>query len=148
MIHRLHVLLRDRPTKFDGNLLQKNVKSHFASWKRLFRRRSKKTSKLLVTGLCAGNSPVTGEFPPQKASNAENVSIWWRHHEWMIVIDAPVLFQTYSEGYVNCLVCFRLRSDEEYSDAIVLRVMGAVREEMKLLSFDKDKELCFIQVRG
>ena len=29
--------------------------------------------------LCAGNSPVTGEFPAQKASNAENVSIWWRH---------------------------------------------------------------------
>ena len=45
-----------------------------------FRRRSKKTSKLRVTGLCAGNSPVTGEFPAQKASNAENVSIWWRHH--------------------------------------------------------------------
>ena len=29
---------------------------------RLFRRRSQKTSKLRVTGLCAGNSPVTGEF--------------------------------------------------------------------------------------
>ena len=23
----------------------------------------------------------TGEFPAQRASNAENVSIWWRHHE-------------------------------------------------------------------
>ena len=44
------------------------------------RRRSKKTSKLHVTGLCEGNSPVTGEFPTQRASNAENVSIWWRHH--------------------------------------------------------------------
>ena len=42
---------------------------------RLFRRRSKKTSKLRVTGLCAGNSPGTGEFPAQMASNAENVSI-------------------------------------------------------------------------
>ena len=38
------------------------------------------TSKLRVTGLCAGNSPVTVEFPAQRASNAENVSIWWRHH--------------------------------------------------------------------
>ena len=47
---------------------------------RLFRNRSKKTSKLLVTGLCAGNSPRTGEFPAQRASNAEKVSIWWRHH--------------------------------------------------------------------
>ena len=43
------------------------------------RRRSKKTSKFRVTGLCAGNSPVTGEFPAQMASNAGNVSIWWRH---------------------------------------------------------------------
>ena len=48
---------------------------------RLLRRRSKKTSKLRVTGLCAGNLPGTGEFPAQMASNAENVSIWWRHHE-------------------------------------------------------------------
>ena len=47
---------------------------------RIFRRRSKKTSKLRVTGLCAVNSPVTGEFTAQRASNAENVSIWWRHH--------------------------------------------------------------------
>ena len=47
---------------------------------RLFRRRSKKTSKHRVTGLCEGNSRVTGEFPAQKASNAENISIWWRHY--------------------------------------------------------------------
>ena len=47
---------------------------------RLFGRRSKKTSKLRVTGLCVVNSPGTGEFPAQMASIAENVSIWWRHH--------------------------------------------------------------------
>ena len=47
---------------------------------RLFRRRSKKPSKLRVTGLCVGNSSGTGEFPAQMASNAENVPIWWRHH--------------------------------------------------------------------
>ena len=35
----------------------------------------KKTSKLRVAGLCEGNSPVTGEFPAQRASNAENGSI-------------------------------------------------------------------------
>ena len=48
----------------------------------LFRCRSKKTSNVRVTGLCAGNSPVTGEFPTQMASNVENVSIWWRHHDF------------------------------------------------------------------
>ena len=46
----------------------------------LFRRRSKKTSKLRVTGLCEGNSPGTGDFPAQMASNAKTASIWWRHH--------------------------------------------------------------------
>ena len=40
----------------------------------------RKQQKLRIIGLCAGNLPVTGEFPAQMASNAENVSIWWRHH--------------------------------------------------------------------
>ena len=43
--------------------------------------RSKKTSELHVTGLCEGNSPVTGELPTQRASTTENISIWWRHHD-------------------------------------------------------------------
>ena len=43
----------------------------------------RKQLKLRVTGLCVVNSPVTGEFPAQMTSNAENVSIWWRHHYWM-----------------------------------------------------------------
>ena len=57
---------------------------------RLFRCRSKKTSKLRVTGLCEGNSPVTGEFPAQRASDTENVSIWWRHHASLSVISLMV----------------------------------------------------------
>ena len=40
--------------------------------KRLFVQRSKKTSKLRVTGLCEGNTSVTGGFPSQRASSAEN----------------------------------------------------------------------------
>ena len=35
--------------------------------KHLFRRRSKKTSNLRLTGLCEGNPPVTGGFPSQRA---------------------------------------------------------------------------------
>ena len=46
----------------------------------LFSRISKKTSKLRATGFCEGNPRVTGGFPSQMANNAENVSIWWRHH--------------------------------------------------------------------
>ena len=47
---------------------------------RLFRRRSRKISQLRVAGLCERNSAVTCEFPSQRANNAENVPIWWRHH--------------------------------------------------------------------
>ena len=50
---------------------------------RIFKRRSKKTSKLRVTGL--------GEFPAQRASNAENVSIWWRHHDSSLIF-RPAFF--------------------------------------------------------
>ena len=57
-----------------------NHQPHGCLLNRLFRRKSKKTLKLRVTGLCAGNSPGAGEFPAQMASYAENVSIWWRHH--------------------------------------------------------------------
>ena len=57
-----------------------NHQPHGCLLNRLFRWRSKKTSKLRVTGLCVGNSPGTGEFPAQSASYAENVAIWWRHH--------------------------------------------------------------------
>ena len=66
-----------------------NHQPHDCLPNRLFRRRSRKTSKLHITGLCAWNSPVTGEFPAQRASYEENVSIWWRHHAtglWNLVV--------------------------------------------------------------
>ena len=70
--------LRWRHNERDG---VSNHQPHDCLLNRLFRRRSKKISKLRVTGLCDGNSPGTGEFPAQMASNAENISIWWRYHE-------------------------------------------------------------------
>ena len=62
-----------------------NHQPHDCLLNRLFSCRSKKTSKLCVTGLCEGNSPVTGEYPTQRASNAENGYIWWRHHACICV---------------------------------------------------------------
>ena len=49
-----------------------NHQPHHCLLNRLFRRRSKITSKLRVSDICVGNSPVTGEFLAQMASNAEN----------------------------------------------------------------------------
>ena len=57
-----------------------NHQPHDCLLHHLFRRRSKKTSKLRVNGLSVGNSLVTGEFPAQMASNTENLSIWLCHY--------------------------------------------------------------------
>ena len=49
----------------------------------LFRPGSEMISKHRVTGLFEENSPVTGEFPVQRASKAENDTIWWRRHDFI-----------------------------------------------------------------
>ena len=67
--------------RHNGHDSVSNHQPHDCLLNRLFRRRSKKALKLRVSGLCAGNSPETGEFPAQMVSNAKNVSIWWRHIE-------------------------------------------------------------------
>ena len=79
MVIRVRFLssLQWRHNELDGI---SNHQPHDCLLRHLFRCRSKKMSKLRGTGFYEGNSPVTGEFPTQRASNAENVSIWWHHH--------------------------------------------------------------------
>ena len=66
----MHSPLRWRHNDHDS---VSNHQPHGCLLNRLYRRRSKKTSK-------CGEFTGTGEFPAQRASYAENVSIWWRHH--------------------------------------------------------------------
>ena len=54
------------PRRHNGYGGVSNHQPHDCLLNRLFRQRLRKTSKLCVTGLCAA-----GEFPAQKASNAE-----------------------------------------------------------------------------
>ena len=68
---------------------------------RLFRRTSKKTSKLRGTGLCEGNPPVTGGFPSQRANDAEFFFMRWRHHD-------IALHRTLRRGLVYILHVSRL----------------------------------------
>ena len=51
--------------------------------------------------LC-GEFTGTGEFPAQKASNAENVSIWWRHH-----VPDPDL--AYTKPYQQAASCKQIK---------------------------------------
>ena len=69
-----------------------NHQLHDCLLKCLFEAQINETSKLRVTGLCAGNSPVTGEFLAQRTSNTEYVSIWWRHHEMFWYVRIYLLF--------------------------------------------------------
>ena len=71
-----------------------NHQPHDCLLNRVFGRKSNKSSKLRVTGLCEENPLVTGEFPAQRASNAENVVIWWCHHhdvQFSCAINQPLL---------------------------------------------------------
>ena len=52
-----------------------------------------------VTGLCVGNSLVSGEFLTQMASKAENVSIWWHHHEPLVEVMAEA--ELTASNYLN-----------------------------------------------
>ena len=86
-----------------------NHQPHDCLLNRLFRRRSKKTSKLRVTGLCEGNLLVTREFPTQMASNAENVSIWWRHHvnhKLMLKMKKAQKFRITDPLWTECTSCY------------------------------------------
>ena len=75
--HLLRSTLRRRHDERGGDLNHRRLDCLL---NHLFRRRWKKTSKLRVTGLWEENPLVTGEFPSQRASNVEKVSIWLRHH--------------------------------------------------------------------
>ena len=95
-----HELIWSVEWRHNGRDSVSNHQPHDCLLNRLFRRRSKKTSKLDVTGFCAGNSSVTGEFPVQMASNAENVSIWWRHH--VLEQSCTVCWYLVLKWVINC----------------------------------------------
>ena len=70
IVHGIVVLLKPPDPlqwRHNGRDGVSNNQPHDCLLNRLFRHKSKKTSKLRVTGLFAGNSPVTGEFPAQRA---------------------------------------------------------------------------------
>ena len=67
-----------------------NHQLHDCLLNRLFRRRSNNTSKVRVTGLCEGNSPVTGEFPAQRPVTRK-----------MFPFDDVIMFREISSAILN-----------------------------------------------
>ena len=96
----IHVTLHCR---HNGRDSVSNHQPHDCLLNRLFRHRSKKTSKLRVTGLCVGNSPGTGEFPhkwpvTRKMFPFDDVIMWKRRDSedtlaaWRLESSATRLF--------------------------------------------------------
>ena len=105
----------------------------------------RKQKKLRVTVLFEGNSPVTGEFPVQRASNAEKVSIWWRHHVHRNSNLVEILFYSHSscdeviaikfcKWHASCAVvpCAKFCSDMiNYSEVTLKPIPHRIRITME-----------------
>ena len=70
--------LQWRHNELDG---VSNHQPHDCLLNRLFKTQIKESIKAPLRWPLCGKFTVTGDFLAQMASNAENVSIWWRHHE-------------------------------------------------------------------
>ena len=110
--------------RHNGRNSVSNHQPHNCLLKRLFRRRSKEISKLRVTGFCAGKSPVSGEFPAQKASNAGNVSIWWRHHFNIPTSHAPVLLNIMELTSINRREELQINNNKLQISSIFIKYMS------------------------
>ena len=148
-------------TESDG---ASNHQPHKCLLSRLPGRRSKKTSKLCITGLCAENSPVTGEFPAQRASNAENVAIWWRHHinlrswnacVWFVLkyfvsyCEITVWFLSQNANAIENETCYEVRGMQNLSAFVEgasrichCRVLTCMSRILRLWFIHKHFELC------
>ena len=98
--------LRWRHNDHDG---VSNHQPHGCLFNRLFRRRSKKTSKIRVTGLCAGNSPEPVNSPhkgpvTRKMFPFDDVIMW----RCCFVLERPIWQEQSLKGLGQwCRVCIR-----------------------------------------
>ena len=116
------------------------------SW---FRRRSKKTSKLRVTGLCAGNSSENGEFSAQKASNMENVSNWWRHHasqqfRCVIMVNIPSLKLLSVSQVVNFIAIYLSEQSRSHTPCIPSKLL----KDQDIFQMSSDWNLQYIHFKS
>ena len=77
----------------------------------------KETSNSALLTLCEENSSVTGEFPSQRSSNAENVSILWRHHVFSVSWQLSLGAETW-----NCRYCWVHSNVQRVSHSFLLLV--------------------------
>ena len=80
-----------------------------------------------VTGLCEGNLPVTGGFPSQRASDAENVSIWWRHHGFVFCCFVLVCYWSISSMLFTSVIHFCFPGNHMFDCPVSMEQPGRIR---------------------
>ena len=85
-----------------------NHPPHDCLFNRLFRRRSKKISKLRVTGLCAGNSPGPVNYPHKRSVTREMFpfrdvimdiwQMWLQSQTWKMVMHVLTKYNNVEDG--------------------------------------------------
>ena len=100
------------------NIVASRITANYL-FNRLFRIISKKTSKPALLVRCEWNPPVTGGFPSQRVSNAESVSMLWRHYElWFFVsglINVPASWVQLSAVMTSLLIVVAADSGKKTS---------------------------------
>ena len=96
--------------------------------------KSTKTSKLSVTGPWNGNPLVTGGFSSQRASSAENVSIWWHCHDRNDVVVS--LSSVYTENrLIICYTIYAIKSDKRYLQCLTLKNLWILPVKIEIYFF-------------
>ena len=137
-----HAPLQWRHNERDG---VSHHRRHVCLLNRLLRRKSKKTSKLRVTGLCEGNSPVTGEFPAHrpvtwKMFPFDDVTMLWQFITAVVVVIviAVVIILSSSSSSSSLL---SLKTIDWYYDGLTVAICGC--REGGSVSFIKRTRSCW-----
>ena len=97
----------------NGRYSVSNHQPHDCLFNRLFRRRSKKTSKLRVTGLCAGNSPGPVNSPhkgpvTRKMFPFDDVIMRVRSHRFVLHPNQRTKYQKWPTYYTKLNFPYRI----------------------------------------
>ena len=93
------------------------ITSLAAVYSTVFQAQIKENTKVPRHWPLCGESPVTGEFSAQKASNPDNVSVWWRHHDdktrWWGQTHRNNTVMGYCEHLMTCEIIFDVTFDTD-----------------------------------
>ena len=123
------------------------VSNHQCLLNRLFRCTSKKTSKAQRCCPLWGDPPVTVGFPSKRASNAENVSIWWRHQVGLVCTAITVVISTLNVS-VTCWIILQNVNTCLHYVSLILKAYIQTRQNLVRWSYAVDVRISLYNIRS